>query len=142
MFGCIDSDGDGWSDFGDQFPADSTQYLDTDLDGFGDSLMGTLPDSCPETYGGSTEQRYGCPDTDGDGWDDEIDDFEEDYRFWSDRDGDGYPDQMGTNLSDDSPDQPRKSTEEMIVCPDSISLLTWNDGSSAARRCKPADIFS
>ena len=130
MFGCIDSDGDGWSDFGDQFPADSTQYQDTDMDGYGDSLMGKLPDSCPETFGGSTEQRYGCPDTDGDGWGDEIDDFEDDYRFWSDRDGDGYPDQMGTNLSDDCPDEPGKSTEELIGCPDS-DLDGWADQNDA-----------
>ena len=36
-FGCPDTDGDGWSDGGDAFPADPSEVLDTDSDGIGDN---------------------------------------------------------------------------------------------------------
>ena len=118
-FGCLDTDGDGWSDQVDEFSSDPTQYLDSDDDGYGDSQSGNLPDSCPEVYGLSNQEKYGCPDSDGDGWSDELDAFPEDERFWSDKDGDGHPDREGTEESDDCPDEPGDSYEDRIGCLDS-----------------------
>ena len=54
VLGCPDSDGDGWADSVDAFPADDTQYSDQDGDGYGDNMSGNSPDSCPITYGNST----------------------------------------------------------------------------------------
>jgi hypothetical protein len=77
--GCPDSDRDGWSDVGDRFPYDETQWNDSDGDGYGDrQLTGTIHDACPTTFGNSTEDRYGCPDADGDGWSDMEDAFPND----------------------------------------------------------------
>ena len=76
--GCLDSDGDGWSDEVDMLPFDSTQYLDDDGDGFGDSQTGNTPDSCLGVYGLSNQEKYGCPDSDGDGWSDETDFYPDD----------------------------------------------------------------
>jgi hypothetical protein len=118
-FGCLDSDGDGWSDDGDMLPLEITQYEDQDGDGYGDSSQGNYPDSCVDVYGLSNIQRYGCPDSDGDGWDDELDAFPDDSQFWSDSDGDSYPDQTGTKLSDDCPDVAGDSSEDRIGCLDS-----------------------
>ena len=118
-FGCLDMDGDGWSDSGDMLPLDNTQYIDIDGDGFGDSPTGNSPDSCLELYGLSTEQRFGCPDMDEDGWDDELDAFPYDNAYWSDVDGDSHPDQPGTNRSDDCPDEAGDSFEDKIGCLDS-----------------------
>ena len=128
--GCLDSDGDGWSDAGDALPDDSTQHLDADMDGYGDSMSGNLPDSCPGLYGLSSTERYGCPDSDSDGWDDGLDLFPEDDRFWSDADGDGYPDQVGTNLSDDCPEVAGESNQDRMGCPDADGD-GWSDETDA-----------
>ena len=40
-------------------------------------------------------------------------------RFWSDIDTDGYPDQVGANVSDDCPDEKGTSTKDRIGCIDS-----------------------
>ena len=50
---------------------DSTQWSDTDGDGYGDESTGTNPDACPTVAGTSTIDRYGCPDSDADGASDE-----------------------------------------------------------------------
>ncbi|RJU80791.1 MAG: hypothetical protein DWB99_08065 [Candidatus Poseidoniales archaeon] len=92
VFGCPDSDGDGWSDSNDLFPNNASQYSDRDSDGFGDSIDGDFPDSCPDVFGSSTEQRFGCLDSDGDGWDDSLDKFPTDSMEWIDSDGDGVGD--------------------------------------------------
>lgn len=85
--GCPDFDKDGWSDpdsqgesgdkegwvvadGADQFIFDTTQYIDTDGDGYGDDPDGFQGDSCPMALGASTRDRYGCPDSDGDGYSD------------------------------------------------------------------------
>ena len=73
--GCADDDGDGWGDYSDTFPFDGTQWEDGDEDSFGDSPFGTRPDACPLITGNSTEDRFGCTDTDGDGWSDADDDW-------------------------------------------------------------------
>ena len=66
----FDSDGDGIGDNADAFPQDSTQWFDTDNDGYGDNPDGTNPDACPTVVGASSIDRFGCPDTDGDGYSD------------------------------------------------------------------------
>tara|TARA_B100001250_G_C19807244_1_gene793966 strand:- start:211 stop:2961 length:2751 start_codon:yes stop_codon:yes gene_type:complete len=118
-YGCSDIDGDGWSDAFDALPNDSTQHLDDDQDGFGDSPLGNLPDDCIGLYGTSSQERRGCPDSDGDGWDDGLDSFVDDSRFWSDSDGDNHPDQTGFEETDDCPDQPGTSSSDLVGCPDS-----------------------
>jgi len=89
--GCLDSDGDGWSDpdsgwnesmGADAFPNDQNEHRDLDGDGIGD-----LADE----------------DMDGDGALDEVDVWPEDRGIWSDIDGDGYADQGLHRLSDNCP---------------------------------------
>lgn len=78
-WGCIDEDGDGWSDQNDAFPIDGTQWSDKDGDGFGDNQESALNngDACPDEAGNTTEpERLGCPplpDKDGDGIPDDDD---------------------------------------------------------------------
>ncbi len=104
-WGCPDGDGDGASDpqilagwlphpagLADAFPEDASQWRDFDGDGYGDEPVGTNPDRCKETPGTSTEDRFGCTDTDGDGWSDLGDRFPMDVTQWFDADGDGYSD--------------------------------------------------
>ena len=77
--GCPDSDEDGWANTDDAFPLDSTQYLDTDNDGFGDNPEGNNPDDCPYQFGvADGTDGDGCPlvntdDDDGDGVYDDVD---------------------------------------------------------------------
>ena len=63
--GCLDNDGDGWSD---------------------------LRDDCPDVWGNSTFDRQGCADSDGDTFSDEVDEFPNDPTEIRDRDGDGVGD--------------------------------------------------
>ena len=130
FFGCEDSDSDGWSDLNDDFPQEPTQHSDADGDGYGDNPQGVTPDSCPEIYGLSSVNRYGCPDVDGDGWEDRSDAYVNDARFWSDLDGDGYADQQGTNLSDDCPETFGTSVEDFVGCLDSDGD-GWSDQTDA-----------
>ena len=90
--GCPDSDADGWSNSEDTFPDESSQWNDTDSDGFGDSLIGFRGDACPNEPGNSTEDRYGCIDSDDDGWSNQNDAFPNESSQYSDRDLDGYGD--------------------------------------------------
>ena len=77
--GCPDTDGDGYSnpDSGwtvnngaDAFPSEITQWADGDYDGYGDNAAGHQPDACTSSAGNSTGDRFGCTDTDGDGYSD------------------------------------------------------------------------
>ena len=95
----LDEDGDGYnsSDQGDgvvdAFPYDGSQWNDTDGDGYGDNpAPATQPDGCVSVYGTSTQDRFGCPDGDGDGWSDDNDWAPNDPEQWVDTDGDGYGD--------------------------------------------------
>ena len=94
--GCLDGDGDGWSDVNDSHPSDITEWNDTDMDGIGDNS-----DICVDEFGNSTIDRLGCLDTDGDGWSDAGDDFPADETEWVDSDMDG----IGDN-SDIFPNEP------------------------------------
>ena len=130
--GCLDEtaceddlDGDGvagcpaWEDgpdglrvnqTGDAFPLESTQWNDTDGDGYGDNADGFEADACPAEAGTSLRSladnvdRFGCPD-DGDGFVDEP--FPEDATQWLDDDQDGF----GDNASGTNPD----------LCPDTAA---------------------
>ena len=106
----------------------SFQHSDDDGDGYGDNPQGTTPDSCLGIYGLSSEERYGCPDADGDGWENRLDAFDENPLLWSDSDSDGYADQTGTNLSDDCPDVFGSSSNDVRGCLDSDGD-GWSDES-------------
>jgi len=109
--GCIDSDGDGWSNpiegqddtKADLFPDDSTQWRDSDGDGFGDNPNGNNGDDCPLEFGTSnktleyneetnlwlTPNYFGCKDSDLDGFADSTDQFNDNKNEWLDGDNDG-----------------------------------------------------
>ncbi|MDP6856067.1 MAG: hypothetical protein QGH13_00875, partial [Candidatus Thalassarchaeaceae archaeon] len=87
-----DIDGDGVLNPDDAFPEDGTQWDDTDGDGYGDNQAGNEPDGCINTPGTSTQDLFGCVDTDSDGWSDSGDDYPTDFYQWVDADGDSYPD--------------------------------------------------
>jgi len=89
-YGCPDADFDGWADFQDMFPNESSQWSDVDGDGFGDKLIGVQGDSCPTQFGNSTVDRFGCVDSDGDGYSNTSDDFPNEPTQHLDSDGDGY----------------------------------------------------
>jgi len=108
--GCPDSDGDGWMNSIDTFPEESSQWSDLDGDGFGDNSSGFEADECPSVPGFSTQDRFGCPDADGDGWSDEdgdwtiedgADEFPLDPKQWIDTDGDGWGDNHSFQLDSD-----------------------------------------
>ena len=78
LVGCQDIDGDGWSNTGDAFFTDPTQWLDTDVDGFGDNASGFQGDQCPNEAGvANGTNGTGCPlvisDSDDDGVPDDDD---------------------------------------------------------------------
>ncbi|MBJ61593.1 MAG: hypothetical protein CMB54_06775, partial [Euryarchaeota archaeon] len=93
-----DQDGDGYCDNKlesqkqDAFPTDPTQWADQDGDGFGDNPAGTNADDCRTIIGFSTNDFFGCPDDDGDGWSNRSDSFPNDPTEWFDSDGDGVGD--------------------------------------------------
>ena len=76
--------------------------FDSDFDGVANEL-----DACPASPAGAVVDQYGCAasqrDTDGDGVNDDMDDFVNDPSQWSDQDGDGYGDNPNGNSSDAFP---------------------------------------
>ena len=95
-----DLDSDGVLNQDDAFPQDGSQWDDTDGDGFGDNpAPASEPDACLTVPGTSTEDRFGCPDADGDGWSDEGDLYPADGQQWADSDGDGYGDNYYFDLN-------------------------------------------
>ena len=109
-----DSDNDGYGDNAtgndaDAFPNEQSQWQDSDGDGYGDDQNGFQGDQCRFTLGNSTMPFYGCLDSDGDDWADEYDAFENDDTQWHDMDGDGYGDEMDGNTPDQCPNQPGTS---------------------------------
>jgi len=104
--GCLDSDGDGWSDpdeswnvsmGADAFPNDASEHRDLDADGVGDQAD---------------------IDMDGDGVNNDVDVWPEDVLIWSDIDGDGYADQGLHALSDNCPNIYGKSKIRLRGCSD------------------------
>ena len=130
--GCLDSDGDGWSDESDDwkiadgadaFPRDMTQYIDSDDDGYGDDADGgtELADAFPSN---PTQWK----DTDSDGWGDnqdpaatKIDSHINEPSQWADRDNDGFGDNISGYDGDFCPDAYGVSTVDRYGCPDSDS---------------------
>ena len=74
------------------FPTESTQWFDSDGDGYGDNPDGIEADGCVDEAGQSTQDSFGCPDTDGDGWSNLNDAFPNEVTQHSDEDGDGFGD--------------------------------------------------
>jgi hypothetical protein len=95
--GCLDNDGDGWSNSNDSFIDDDSEWNDTDGDGVGDNS-----DDCDEVAGNSTTDSVGCLDNDGDGWSNSNDSFIDDDSEWNDTDGDGVGDNSDAFPNDDS----------------------------------------
>ena len=127
-YGCIDSDGDGvpnaiegtWTILlgADAFPDDDTQWKDADVDGYGDNPGGTMGDACPTQQGDSDQGgKYGCIDSDGDGWGDEYDDLPTIGSQWLDSDGDGYGDNVTTGalMIDHWPSDENKNVAEVYL---------------------------
>ena len=114
--GCIDTDGDGWSDVdnawvisdgADAFPLDSKQWIDSDDDGYGDNYSFSI--------GGDGLRANQIGDA-----------FITDSSQWSDIDGDGFGDNPQGLSADDCPNQAGTSTEDSVGCPDSDSD-GWSD---------------
>lgn len=100
--GCLDSDGDGWSDpdeawntsmGADAFPNNASEHRDLDGDGIGD---------------------ISDPDMDGDGANDDVDVWPEDAVIWSDTDGDGYADQGLHAVERQLPEHLRKEQNSAV----------------------------
>ena len=104
-YGCSDVDYDGWADSQDHFPNQSSQWVDSDMDGYGDEFNGYQGDTCPQLYGLSTKDTHGCPDNDLDGWSNGGDGLPDEITQWQDGDGDGYGNNQsqGANLIDRFP---------------------------------------
>ena len=130
-----DADGDGYGDNsngqdGDVFPEESTQWADTDRDGYGDNPEGFKPDSCPTVNAFSSLDRYGCPDSDLDGYsnpdenwtvDNGADALPNNPTQWLDGDGDGYGDASDGQSPDSCPWEFGTSTKAVSVDPNSSS---------------------
>ena len=136
-YGCPDEDFDGWADSQDHYPNESSQWKDSDGDGYGDEFNGFEGDDCILTAGTSYTDRFGCLDADSDGVSDKndafpynpsqtadrdgdgygdnqsenathVDRFPSDTTQWNDTDGDGYGDNQNGNLPDRFPDDPSR----------------------------------
>ena len=102
QIGCPDSDGDGYSNSGDSFPSDSSEWSDGDADGVGDngdafpSDANETADSDGDGVGDNTDAFPNNSaenfDSDGDGVGDNSDEFPNDSNESQDSDGDGIGD--------------------------------------------------
>ncbi len=138
-FGCSDADEDGYSDpsqtwtashGADAFPSDSSQWNDSDSDSFGDNSNGFQPDACPTEVGISTKDRFGCVDSDADGYSDLNDAFPMEATQWLDEDGDGYGNNVNGIYPDSCPTIAGTSTADRYGCPDS-DFDTWSNEGDA-----------
>ena len=78
---------------------------DIDQDGYNTTDTGDgIVDACPESFGESTGDGYGCPDIDADGWSNANDIMPLDASQWVDSDGDGYGDNSNGTDGDQCPD--------------------------------------
>jgi len=130
FLGCQDSDDDGWYDAIDDLPQETTQWVDSDGDGFGENSDGEQPDACPSEFGNSTVDRFGCLDSDGDGRSDPNFDwspaqgadaviFVNDPTQWADTDSDTFGDNAEGTKGDDCPTVFGMSETDRSGCPDS-----------------------
>ena len=146
--GCFDFDNDGYSnpdqiwnegDGADAFPQNPLQWSDFDGDGLGDnwgnstwtdrpvnwpgefldSVNQNEQDACPLQAGYSNQDGvYGCPDFDGDGWSDDMDEFVQEPSQWIDSDGDGFGDNLDGFDGDYCPDIAGASYQDRNGCVD------------------------
>lgn len=165
-FGCNDPDADGrsspdadWTteDGADAFPADPAQWSDTDGDGLGDNyndpdwddrspfwageylqIVGDY-DRCPAVAGNSTKLGVlGCPDQDGDGYDNNNDAFPRDGSQWADADGDGFGDNPTGFEADACPETAGNSTADRFGCGD-YDGDGWSDPFDGGSDVAPED---
>ncbi len=112
--GCPDSDGDGFSDSTDSFPADASEWGDADGDGVGDNAD-VFPNDASESVDsdadGVGDNADAFPqdanetlDSDGDGVGDNADAFPNDANETLDSDGDGIGDNSDPNPNQHSDD--------------------------------------
>ena len=121
---------------------------DADLDGVEDD-----DDDCPNTYGTSTNDREGCPDSDGDGYSNPdttwtvnngADAFPSESTQWADQDFDGYGDNAAGLEADACVDILGNSTTDRFGCLDadgdgySNNDVTWlvSNGADACNSVK------
>lgn len=139
LFGCPDSDGDGYANSIDVYPEESTQWSDLDEDGYGDSPTGFNGDACPAIYGTSNEDRHGCVDSDNDGWSNAdsgwlvasgADAFPNEFTQHLDQDGDGFGDAPQGFQADACIESPGTSYEDQYGCLDSDND-GWSDEADA-----------
>lgn len=123
-----DSDGDGYGDESDgnnsdAFPSDPTQWADSDGDGYGDNQDGNNADVFPN----NADQHL---DRDGDGWGDDpgyqSDVYPDDPTQWADSDSDGYGDNPNGTNNDACPNQNGFSQYDRRGCQDS-DADGWSD---------------
>ena len=137
--GCIDKDGDGWSnqyefeqDVQDSgFFSDPTQWNDTDRDGFGDNPLGNNGDQCP-LYA-AIDSVDGCPDdTDEDGVFD-MDDNCPDTAIGAEVNENGCSEaQLEVINQNPNPCEDKESNECKVYCsenPDAEDCQTDENGS-------------
>ncbi len=92
---------------GENFSIQNEEELwanDVDRDGYNTTDTGDgIVDDCPDKYGESWGDRYGCADLDGDGWSN-LNDFSPlDESQWVDEDEDGFGDNSSGYLGDQCP---------------------------------------
>ena len=92
---------------GENFTIQNEEELwanDADRDGYNTTDTGDgIVDDCPDKYGESWGDRYGCADLDGDGWSN-LNDFSPlDESQWVDEDDDGFGDNSSGYLGDQCP---------------------------------------
>jgi len=83
-------------------------------------------DDCLTEYGLSAQPTIGCPDSDSDGWADTSDDYPSDGSQWVDSDGDGYGDNVTGTDGDACPNESGTSTLDSYGCPD-LDGDGWSD---------------
>jgi len=150
-FGCPDSDSDGYSDpsggwgvadGADHFVHQPSQWIDTDNDGFGDNESGFEGDACPDIFGNSTEDQFGCIDTDGDGYSDiGSDAFPTEKSQHMDADGDGFGDNSMGFEADACPNLFGTSMHDRHGCSD-IDGDGYSDPDEGWGSLQGADAFS
>ena len=119
------------------------------------SSQSTTNDDCPDSNGNSTNDRFGCKDSDGDGWSDPDDNwtiyngadaFINDETQWKDSDKDGFGDNnsIGANDIDYWPnDRLKHKPIILIACdPASNTIVISEKSSFFCKVTNPMDFIS